>query len=94
MTHSQRALIEASVSLRRKREQTASGQHALRLQPAVHLLTAEAPGVPCEGDALRVGTIIPTHLALCSTPAGAAEHLRSMRRAVMLSRKKHAVSDD
>lgn len=88
-----RALSAASVAARRKRKQSASGQRHLRafpLAPAVHLLTAEATGASGEAGAQCGEAAVPTQLALCSTPAGAAEHLRSVRRAVMHGRKQTA----
>ena len=86
-----RLLNAICMALRRKRQQSATGQQAVCLEPMVHLLTVDAAGVPGgEGDAQRVDDVTPAHRALCSTPAGAAEHLRGLRRAVMLARG-HAV---
>jgi hypothetical protein len=77
--------------LRRKREQTASGQHVLHLVPAVQLLlTASAPDVSGEGGAQCASTVMLAQHTQCNTPAGAAEHLRGVRRAVMLARKQPA----
>ena len=82
-------LYAAHATLHRKREQAACGQHTILLPPALHLLTADAPVGSCEGDA-KCGEVVPTQPALCSTPAGAAEHLRGIRRAVMLARAQRA----
>jgi len=74
------ALTAVFVLPNRKREQTSSGQHVLHLQPAQEL------GAFDGGDVQRGAAVIPTHAELCNTPAGAAAHLRNMRRVVLLAR--------